>query len=412
MLHAFATPIWFAGNETEKPVGCLRAVFRCTYEFIEGCKHMSIKTCLRYVTVFALMALGLACSKEDPAPPPPPTWQDKVKQRWDKTKSFCSDHKEELTDVLLLGGALAGDIYLNSHSENEGHTQFTLTERASEAISVAQATRSSRNFKRGGPEPSRERSGKSDREGDQAENILPIIGVVVIAMMFVIGLTQRKLIKGSDTMGSGKQQMKVWPYPGYNPNPVFVDSSGSSIQIRRIGRPIGGISPSSMQLTNADNERLMQFVKYEHDEFEHDLLQLMGGNVKVSIRADINGRFLCADNLGSPDSRPLIANRDAASDWETFTIFLNPDSFSLKSNANGKFVSVKVNDGGRLIAEAAKIGLCEKFLYARRILDNRNRLLLRSLANEKFVSVDPNTGNVRASADVPREWEWLLIDRC
>lgn len=217
-------------------------------------------------------------------------------------------------------------------------------------------------------------------------------------------------------------------------NPVFVCEDGSSFPVRRIGwiSPIPAeykkypyYSKYSWQvslhykatgttvITDADYQRLMQFVKYGHYEFSQYLLEacnLESGNAKVSIRADINGRFLCAEDLGSPDSRPIIANRSTASDWESFTIFLNPDqTYSFKSNANGKFVSVRVDDGGRLIAGSAKIGLWEKFYCARRILDDRGRLLLFSVANEKYVSVDPNSGIVCACADAPREWEWLYI---
>ena len=389
--------------------------------------------CLRHVTVlsvlFALMALGLAYGKEEPAttpPPPPQTFVDKVKQVAGDASNWCKTNKEAL--ITTGGGVLTGILgyFILNPGGNEDSDQ-SFRQAMVEGL-IAFGTEQAKNVKQKRQEEERNaaRHKRRDKPRDdwprkpkKARERLPIFFLCGIAGLMglwkIITLFQRlrKPIKGSDTMGSGRQPMKVWPYPGYNPNPVFVDSLGSSIQIRRIGRPIGGISASSIHhLTQADHAKLMQFVKYEHDEFEYDLLQLMGGNVKVSIRADSNGRFLCADNLGSPDSRPVMANRDATSEWETFTIFLNPDSFSLKSNANGKFVSVRVNDGGRMVAEADNIGLCEKFLYARRILDNSNRLLLRSLANGKFVSVDPNTGNVSARADVPREWEWLFIERC
>lgn len=168
-------------------------------------------------------------------------------------------------------------------------------------------------------------------------------------------------------------------------------------------------------ITDAEHDQLLQLVRCAfgrpHGACSHD--------TKVFLQAHINGKFLCADNLGSPDSRPIIANKDTASDWEAFTIFKNADdAFSLKSNANGKYLSAMVNDGGQLIARADKIDQWEKFQYATRInsqiLDSQTAkygTVIRSVANQKYVSVDPNSGKVSACADAPREWEWLLI-RC
>lgn len=158
-------------------------------------------------------------------------------------------------------------------------------------------------------------------------------------------------------------------------------------------------------ISDADHERLLQFAKYK---FSLGPGCPFDNNVGVVIRAHINGKYFCADDAGRPESRPIVANRDIASEWERFTTSVNSDySLSLKSNVNGKYLSARVDDGGRLTVEADKINAWEKFLVYKHIFDNR--YVLRSVANDKYVSVNPNTGSVCACADAPREWEWMSI---
>ena len=90
---------------------------------------MRVKKCLHHLTVlfvlFALLAQWQVYAgwfKDDP--PPPPTWQDKVKQGWEKTCSWCSDHKEEIA-VGAAVVAAATIAYLNSDSGEVSKPKYT-----------------------------------------------------------------------------------------------------------------------------------------------------------------------------------------------------------------------------------------------------------------------------------------------
>lgn len=131
----------------------------------------------------------------------------------------------------------------------------------------------------------------------------------------------------------------------------------------------------------------------------------------VAVRSHSAGQFLCADASGQSDSRPIFANRDRVADRERFVILRNSDgTVSLKAKANGKYLTALINDGGRLVALADKIDAWEKFWMTKRI-GGGEHYILRSYANMKYVSVNPDTGWVCASADVADEWEWLTISR-
>ena len=125
----------------------------------------------------------------------------------------------------------------------------------------------------------------------------------------------------------------------------------------------------------------------------------------ANIRASVNGKFFCAD-MGSENVRSIFANRDNASDWETFTILPNNDgTVSLKSKANGRYVSAEINSDCRLNARAFGVDACEKFW----LKEMDGKWTLRSYANGKYVSVNPNTGIACAFAAVPNDWEFLEI---
>ena len=131
----------------------------------------------------------------------------------------------------------------------------------------------------------------------------------------------------------------------------------------------------------------------------------------VYIRACSNGKYLCADDVGQQTVRPILANKEWSSDWESFTILGNIDgTVSLKSKINGKFLSAEIDLDGRLNARADTIGSWERFSLRKRAQDGLSTL--RSCANGKYVSVDPYTGLVAARAEVANEWEWLTIIPC
>lgn len=72
------------------------------------------------------------------------------------------------------------------------------------------------------------------------------------------------------------------------------------------------------------------------------------------------GKVVCAEKAGND---PLVANRSIClGSWELFTLVKNTDgSFSLKSLANDKYVSANPNRGGLLAAEGQRVDEWEKF---------------------------------------------------
>jgi hypothetical protein len=92
-----------------------------------------------------------------------------------------------------------------------------------------------------------------------------------------------------------------------------------------------------------------------------DVIDAGGGYVALKARA--NGRYVCADNAGAS---PLIANRTALGPWETFDLIHNSDgSVSLKSLANGRYVTAENAGANALIANRTAIQSWESFDLAR-----------------------------------------------
>jgi hypothetical protein len=82
------------------------------------------------------------------------------------------------------------------------------------------------------------------------------------------------------------------------------------------------------------------------------------GSGNVALQA-ANGKYVCAENAGAS---PLVANRDAAGLWETFTLVRNPDgSVSLKAAVNAKYVCADNAGAAPLIANRDAIGAWESF---------------------------------------------------
>lgn len=123
-----------------------------------------------------------------------------------------------------------------------------------------------------------------------------------------------------------------------------------------------------------------------------------------------DGKFLCADN-GCSQGRPILANREAPSDWERFAMVANDDgTFSLRAHANGKYLSAEIDTDGRLNARADQVDAWEKFWVTRRADDGR--YVIQSCANMKFVSIDPQSRQTIAKTDVADEPECFNIVRC
>ena len=87
--------------------------------------------------------------------------------------------------------------------------------------------------------------------------------------------------------------------------------------------------------------------------------QVNVGGGYIALLAHVNGRYVTAENAGKS---ALIANRTAIGPWEKFKLIVNSDgSTSLLANANGKYVTAQSAGGSPLIANRTAIGAWEKF---------------------------------------------------
>jgi hypothetical protein len=88
---------------------------------------------------------------------------------------------------------------------------------------------------------------------------------------------------------------------------------------------------------------------------------ILNDDYSVSFRSKANGLFVTADNYGN-DS--LIANRQLNQGWERFIMTPQPDgSYSLESKANWKFISVdpSASSNKQLIANRIAASTWESF---------------------------------------------------
>ncbi|HET8662241.1 MAG TPA: S8 family serine peptidase, partial [Micromonosporaceae bacterium] len=88
-----------------------------------------------------------------------------------------------------------------------------------------------------------------------------------------------------------------------------------------------------------------------------DMIDLGGGN--IALRAHANGMYVCAENAGAA---PLIANRTAIGSWETFQLIDNGDgTVSFRAMANNMLVAAENAGAEPLIANRTAIGPWEQF---------------------------------------------------
>lgn len=131
-------------------------------------------------------------------------------------------------------------------------------------------------------------------------------------------------------------------------------------------------------------------------------------NCPCAIVGFHSGKVVCAEDAGNGQ---LVANRlTCLGSWEIFTPIKNDDgSFALKSHANGKFVSADPNKDGVLVAQGRKVDSWEKF-DIKELSGKPGIFTLWSRTTQKFVSVDEVNGNVlMANRDDAASWEEFRI---
>jgi endoglucanase len=129
-------------------------------------------------------------------------------------------------------------------------------------------------------------------------------------------------------------------------NWMFVDTGGGVYEIVNQG---SGLVIDVDQINPANGALIHQWNWVDGGNQRWTLLPLAQTVPTVTIRSNINGKFVCADNAGAS---PLIANRDAASTWESFyEVQATQTQVAFVSLANGLFVTADIaNRGGQLIA--------------------------------------------------------------
>jgi hypothetical protein len=106
----------------------------------------------------------------------------------------------------------------------------------------------------------------------------------------------------------------------------------------------------------------------------------------VSLLAQANGKYVCADNAGVD---PLIANRTSAGAWEHYLVVdAGSGNIALRAQANNQYVCADNTGNNPLIANRSTYGFWETFTEADA---GGGKSALRALVNSKYVCAD-NTG--------------------
>jgi lysophospholipase L1-like esterase len=135
-------------------------------------------------------------------------------------------------------------------------------------------------------------------------------------------------------------------------------------------------------------------------------LNLFGSSATraISLRAHADNDIVTADNAGAS---PLVANRTAIGNWETFDLLNNSDgSISLRAHANNEFVTADNGGSSALIANRTAIGPWEEFDL---LTNTDGSVSLRAHANNMIVTAD-NAGTSPLIANRTAIGTWEKFD--
>ncbi|HSQ34222.1 MAG TPA: hypothetical protein VLM81_05015 [Peptostreptococcaceae bacterium] len=121
------------------------------------------------------------------------------------------------------------------------------------------------------------------------------------------------------------------------------------------------------------------------------LVQLGGREVNITIKSVVENKFVAAENGGG---RELVANRDVADIWETFTATILPNNMVILRSYNGQYVRVRENDGV-LLANVDNRQSATRF----RIVRLENNEMAVQAPNGQYVRVRENDKWLVARAD-------------
>ena len=119
-----------------------------------------------------------------------------------------------------------------------------------------------------------------------------------------------------------------------------------------------------------------------------------------------NDKYVSADQLLKGE---LIANRDEPEEWETFTLIMFGKNECTLSSSEHYFVCAEINNESRIAASRITVGYWETFIKTD--LDS-NYVAFKAIANDKFLSVDENTGKLYARGEtVGRHEKFKMIKK-
>jgi hypothetical protein len=105
-----------------------------------------------------------------------------------------------------------------------------------------------------------------------------------------------------------------------------------------------------------------------------------------------NGMFVCSDgSIGNT----IIANKEKASGWETFTLIKLADGKYIFVDYNGKILSTELGNNANITANRINVGSWEKFT----LLNISDQVVAIKAINDKYLSLDIQTGQLFAKSD-------------
>lgn len=140
------------------------------------------------------------------------------------------------------------------------------------------------------------------------------------------------------------------------------DKQGINQMYPGISIPIGAVI--SLQAHNgrfvvadANTGNKLRALAQDENDTQARFVVVSAGNGLIALRSQSKNTYVAAENAGK---EPLVSNRTRVGTWEAFSLVKNSDnSFSLKANINGKFVTR--HRSGLFIADGNGIGLRQRF---------------------------------------------------
>ena len=130
--------------------------------------------------------------------------------------------------------------------------------------------------------------------------------------------------------------------------------------------------------------------------------ELFSMNSKIHIQA-LNGQFLCAQGGGGDQ---VSADRDQASDWETFTVITHDTGLIALQTSEGFYLSADQGGGSYVTADRQNIADWELF---EPVALGGDRYALKTINGHYLVAEEGGGAQVTADRQNINDWETLII---